>query len=555
MTQTAKVSDPLKPFESIGVCFSGGGYRATAFSLGVLDYLNRIAFDNKPLLENVIAISSVSGGTITAALFAASNARGDSFETFYTTLYSFLKEDKLVDEATAKFMDNEFWQSTTRSRSIINGFALTYYEKLVRGSFDALNPENLKGHLKYVCFNATEFSYGLTFRFQNVNKFGNYQLSCDELQAVVGDIRIADAIASSSCFPVGFDPMIFPNDYLENHTSQEYLNLVKHTNFTKGVGVMDGGIVDNQGIGSMVNFDKSSQDGFPLDLLIVNDVDGFVMPTWEPYQGSGTKSGEESFSAYVAGWLGHLQMKPFYWLGLLVGVLGLISASVLNVHFEKTWPLLYIISSVMIGGFGLLTVLGLYGDSLVKKAKGEVQEKIQAIMPHALLNDVEQFAQLSLNQVKKMVINRWTSAMLMINEIFLRQIRRLNFDLLYKSSKFTNRRITSTVYQLNGKQNSLTDAKQEEKADYIKISDRIRESALIASQMPTTLWWDAEDLKVQRQDNLIACGQFTTCYNLIKYIQNLPEMYHSDNVNSLEKALLEDWKRFEENPLVLISKG
>ena len=187
MSYSSDVAESFKPFKSIGVCFSGGGYRATAFSLGVLDYLNRIEFEGKPLLDNVIALSSVSGGTITAGLFAASNSKGDSFDTFYSKLYSFLKEDKLVDEATTRFMDDEYWKTTTRSRSVINGFALTYHEKLVAESFKDLKPEKIKGHLKYVCFNATEFSYGLTFRFQNVNKFGNYELKGDQLQAVLED--------------------------------------------------------------------------------------------------------------------------------------------------------------------------------------------------------------------------------------------------------------------------------------------------------------------------------------------------------------------------------
>lgn len=554
MSQSADISVLLKPFKSIGVCFSGGGYRATAFSLGVLDYLNRIEFEGKPLLENVIAISSVSGGTITAGLFAASNAKGETFATFYSKLYSFLKEDKLVDEATAKFMDNEFWNTTTRSRSVINGFALTYHEKLVEESFESLKPENIKGHLKYVCFNATEFSYGLTFRFQNVNKFGNYELKCDQLQAVLNEMRIADAIASSSCFPVGFAPMIFPNDYIENHESQDYIDLITVPKFAKGVGIMDGGIVDNQGIGSMVNFDKSSRDGFPLDLLIVNDVDGFVMPTWTPYDGSDSREGKESFSSFVAGWLGYFQLKPIYWIGLLIGIFGLIFSSVLDVFFDKTWVFLYGISSGMIGVFSLLTVLGLLGDYLVKKAKKEVQGMIKYVLPHALLDDVERFANLEVNQVKKMIINRWTSALLMINEIFLRQIRRLNFDLLYTSSRFKNRRITSTVYQLNGKQNTISDEEQKEKADDVTITRRIKESALIASRMPTTLWWDSEDLKVHRQDNLIACGQFTTCYNLIKYIQKLPEEYQTEHVKSLHKALLEDWKQFISDPLIFVGK-
>lgn len=555
MTQSTETSSTLKPFEDIGICFSGGGYRATAFSLGVLDYLNRVAFGDKPLLENVIAISSVSGGTITAAFFAASNARGDSFETFYSKLYSFLKEDKLVDEATAKFMDNEFWKTTSRSRSIINGFALTYYEKLVGNNFDALTAENQKGHLKYVCFNSTEFTYGLAFRFQNVNWFGNYKLYCKELQAVLGDIRIADAIASSSCFPGGFDPMIFPNDYIENHASRGYVDLVSQPNFTNGIGVMDGGIVDNQGIGSMVNFDKSSNPGFPLGLMLVNDVDGYVMPPWVPADGSSNAKSKESLSDYVTGWLEYFQMKPIYWIGLLVGVLSLISASVLNVFFDKPWPFLYVVSSILIGGFSLLTGFGLLGDFFVKKLNEKVANEFRANIPHDLIDDVEKFAHLDLSLVKKMIKNRWTSAWLMINEIFLRQIRRLNFDLLYTSPHFNNRRITSMVYQLNGKQNTLDDDKQKVKAEDITISKQINESALIASLMPTTLWWDAEDIKVRRQDNLIACGQFTTCYNLIKYIQNLPDEYQTVSVKNLEKTLLKDWENFNENPLIFVSAG
>lgn len=549
MINSDALSAPLQPFEKIGVCFSGGGYRATAFSLGVLAYLNRISLDNKPLLEKVIAVSSVSGGTITAATFAASQSRGDSFDTFYTKLYSFLKEDKLVDEATAKFMDNEIWKTTTRSRSIINGFALTYFERLVGESFDVLNPLNIKGHLKYVSFNATEFTFGLAFRFQNVNKFGNYQLNCKQLEEVKGDLRIADAIASSSCFPGGFDPMIFPNDYIEDHNSQAYLNLVKVDNFKNGVGIMDGGIVDNQGIGSMVNFDKSSQEGFPLDLLIVNDVDGFVMTPWVPYDSSGKHTKNESLASFIAGWLGNVQMKPIYWIGLLFGVIGTI------VFYKMNCPVASLLSAIVIGAFSILTALGLFGDKLVKKLKAKALDKFQAIVPHSLLTDIEKFAQLEVSLVEKMVKNRFSSAMLMINEIFLRQIRRMNFNLFYASPRFLNRRITSMVYQLNGQQNTLGDGKQKEKAEKIKISDLIQKSALIASKMPTTLWWDAKDLEVQRQENLIACGQFTTCYNLIKYIQDLPQEYHTERIKNLEKALLEDWSKFEQNPLVFVVEG
>ena len=33
-------ADCLQPFENIGLAFSGGGFRAASFGLGVLSYLN-----------------------------------------------------------------------------------------------------------------------------------------------------------------------------------------------------------------------------------------------------------------------------------------------------------------------------------------------------------------------------------------------------------------------------------------------------------------------------------------------------------------------------------
>ncbi|MEP0711890.1 patatin-like phospholipase family protein [Algoriphagus sp.] len=548
MINSDSISAPLKPFETIGLCFSGGGYRASAFSLGVLDYLQRVSFDERPLLDKVIALSSVSGGTITAATYAASQAKGDSFATFYRKLYTFLKEDKLVDEAVSKFMDEEVWRNTTRSRSIINGFALTYFERLVEESFRELDPDSMQGHLKYVAFNATEFSFGLAFRFQNANMFGNYPLNCQELEAVAPSIRIADAIASSSCFPGGFDPMIFPNDYFEDHQSETYLKLVKVDNFKNGIGIMDGGIVDNQGIGSMVNFDKSSKNGFPLDLLIINDVDGYKMKPWEKFTPSNSTGEAEPLDSLVNRYLAYLQLKPLYWVGLSLSGLSL------WYFFGLDWAMLTSMLSGLVGVFSVLTVLGLVGNVLVGKIKRKIKEEFVSNIPTPLQDDVEKFTQLQVSQVREMIQNRFTSAMKMINSVFLRQIRRINFDYFYTSPRFKNRRITSMVYQLNGLQNNVSNENQKKKANQVTVSDSIKAVALSASEMPTTLWWRENDIQENRQDKLIACGQFTTCYNLIKYIQDLPSEYNSLEVKNLEKLLLEDWSKFETNPLVFVGK-
>lgn len=93
--------------ESIGLCFSGGGYRAAAFSLGVLSYLDKIQYRRESLLKKVIIISSVSGGSVTAGTYAASSAKNQDFSEFYKKLYNFLKDDKLADKAFAIFTNEK----------------------------------------------------------------------------------------------------------------------------------------------------------------------------------------------------------------------------------------------------------------------------------------------------------------------------------------------------------------------------------------------------------------------------------------------------------------
>jgi NTE family protein len=53
------------PKPRIGICLSGGGFRAAFYALGVLRYLAEAE-----LLESVVAISAVSGGSIAAAALA-----------------------------------------------------------------------------------------------------------------------------------------------------------------------------------------------------------------------------------------------------------------------------------------------------------------------------------------------------------------------------------------------------------------------------------------------------------------------------------------------------
>lgn len=61
----------------LGLSLSGGGYRAAAFHLGTLRYLNRI-----DVLKDVDCLSTVSGGSIIGAAYCSNLNRFDSFEQF-----------------------------------------------------------------------------------------------------------------------------------------------------------------------------------------------------------------------------------------------------------------------------------------------------------------------------------------------------------------------------------------------------------------------------------------------------------------------------------------
>lgn len=71
----------------IGLALSGGGYRAAAYHIGTLRALNRLR-----ILEDIDVISSVSGGSITAAYYALNK---DDFNLFEKSFISKLKKGVL----------------------------------------------------------------------------------------------------------------------------------------------------------------------------------------------------------------------------------------------------------------------------------------------------------------------------------------------------------------------------------------------------------------------------------------------------------------------------
>ncbi|QRM90282.1 hypothetical protein FG167_13890 [Lacinutrix sp. WUR7] len=562
MPQKTKIQPEFIPFENIGLCFSGGGYRATFFALGILSYLDHVSYKSKSLLQSVKALSTVSGGTLTGVAFAKAVQDPDyNFKDFFKNFYATFtpENDVLLKTAISKLENDSVWKANPyKNRSLINAFALTYQEiPIFEGSFQHFKEDKIK-HLEQVCFNATDFSFGLTYRFQNKGYFGNnplYKNNQKQINALRNEVMLGDVIASSSCFPVGFEPLVFPDDYFDNHNSPAYKNLKGLDNFIDGVGIMDGGIADNQGIGSMMLInERMERTKKGLDLIIVNDVGSYKMKPWQQDTTKIEKS--STVKRVINKILQYFTIKPLYWITFIVGLLILILNN-MSVFGSQDYTGLYILGGAIFGIGLLLTAFGLVASVIKSSVTSRLKTLFKKNVPEPLLEDIVTFKKLDISLIQVMLSDRLTSAMTMINDVFLKQMRRINYDLFYSKSELNNKRITATVYKLNGKISPYSNSSGYNKDIKPMPSKSLESVCLTASETPTTLWWDKTDVAKNRMETLVACGQFTVCYELMDYILKLkadPENTITDftEIDKLYAALQTDWKAFNKHPLWLV---
>ncbi|WP_055444843.1 patatin-like phospholipase family protein [Lacinutrix himadriensis] len=563
MPEQIKIKSEFIPFENIGLCFSGGGYRATFFALGILSYLDQVSYKNKSLLQSVKALSTVSGGTLTGVGFAKAVQDPDyNFKDFFKNFYATFtpENDVLLKTAISKLENDSVWKANPyKNRSLINAFALTYQEMpIFEGSFQHFKDDKIK-QLEQVCFNATDFSFGLTYRFQNKGYFGNnplYKNNQKEINALRNEVMLGDVIASSSCFPVGFEPLVFPDDYFDNHNSPAYKNLKGLDNFIDGVGIMDGGIADNQGIGSMMLInERMERTTKGLDLIIVNDVGSYKMKPWQQDTSKIEKS--STVKRVINKILQYFTIKPLYWITFIVGLLILLLNN-MRVFGNQEYTGLYILGGAIFGIGLLLTAFGLVASVIKFSVTSRLKALFKKNVPEPLLEDIVTFKKLDISLIQVMLSDRLTSAMTMINDVFLKQMRRINYDLFYSKNELKNKRITATVYKLNGKISPYSNSSGYNKEIKPTPSKSLESVCLTASETPTTLWWDKTDIAKNRMETLVACGQFTVCYELMDYILKLKAdpgtITDFTQIDKLYAALQTDWKAFNKQPLWLVEE-
>ncbi len=208
----ASTSEPGYAFSSLSaeenqvtviLAFSGGGTRAATFSYGVLKELNNteITVDGeaRTLLSEVDVISSVSGGSFTAAYYGLYQ---DKIFTDYED--DFLKRD-VKDDLISSFLSPTKWFSGWGRTDTANYY---YQEQLfgeaTLGDIDAENAP-------YVIINASDITTGVRFSF--IQEYFNF------LCSDVKDFPVSRAVAASAAVPILFEPVV-----LENYEGCEQTN-------------------------------------------------------------------------------------------------------------------------------------------------------------------------------------------------------------------------------------------------------------------------------------------------------------------------------------------
>ena len=523
-------------FKPVGITLSGGGSRAAAFHLGVLSYLDRTG-----LLPRVQMLSTVSGGTFTGAKYALSLAEKTEFQTFFAQYYHDLQTIELVELAFDGLRKGELSPPSGRQDLII-ACAQVYADTFLRNKagdpalFETIL--NTDTHLKEIIFNTTEFRNGIDFRFQKSEnpkaRIGNGRMSIPRRAA--GSVRLADIVAASSCVTGGFEPIAFPDDFIwpGGKIPPEIREKFLKDGRPWPVALMDGGIYDNQGITSLML--ANGRDMENLGMVIISDV-AKESDDYLPFPNKKTRG-------IIT--LNHINI---FFLALMAGcALTVVSSGVTlwqqisDGTFRFFWDFFIYCIPMLLAGFTAGSIFSV---------RQFIKRNVFPHIPQVGKAAWEDLKHLKLRQVVDMMKMRMDSLLSLTSGVFMNRIRTLVYNMIYTNKKYEGKRVSNLIYHLK------SDKKFSKALGQIpgikKPSQALHQVADIAADMPTELWFDAD----YKQPCLVACGQATLCYNLMKYIVRIygsdPERY-TPQIHGLWDRTMTDWNKMVEDPYVLLQE-
>ncbi|MBK5256297.1 MAG: patatin-like phospholipase family protein, partial [Vicinamibacteria bacterium] len=223
----------------IGLCLSGGGFRATLFHLGAIQRLFELGIARSPDFETV---ASVSGGSLTCAQWAIAEAQAkgenrnlDFARDITRPILSLTGTDLRTGPLAKKLLLPWNW---LRGAYATNAMVARFETAFGKGTLNLL-PD----HPRFV-FCATDMAFGASFIFDR-DRVGSYLAG----YAPPEGFTLAQAVAASACFPPLFGPMRI------DRAAERFkggrapgVSADARRQILQDLRVTDGGVYDNMGL-------------------------------------------------------------------------------------------------------------------------------------------------------------------------------------------------------------------------------------------------------------------------------------------------------------------
>jgi NTE family protein len=195
-----KAAPKAFPHAGVLLSFSGGGTRAAAFADGVLHALAETRMGNGPdavpLASDVDVVSSVSGGSVTAAYFGVNGVDG----------LTDLENNFLYVDVQGELIGRAIRNPTVFFYPRINALEKYLEDKLFHEkTYKDIIDTNMRGRARrpYVILNAADMGAGSVFSFTQ----DQFDLICGDLSS----FHLANAVAASAAFPVLLSSLTIKN--------------------------------------------------------------------------------------------------------------------------------------------------------------------------------------------------------------------------------------------------------------------------------------------------------------------------------------------------------
>ena len=221
------------PTDGIGLCLSGGGYRAMLFHLGSLRRLNEVGW-----LPRLDRVSSVSGGSLTAGALGLAWGRL-SFAGDVATNFTELVVDPVRRLASHTVDVGAVVSGVLLPGSIADHAAAAYREHLL-GEATLQDLPDEDGGPRFI-FNATSVKSGALWRFSR-SQMADWRVG----SIIEPEVQLADAAAASAAFPPILSP--FTLDLNGAKWITEEGNDLTSDDFRSEAVLTDGGVYDNLGL-------------------------------------------------------------------------------------------------------------------------------------------------------------------------------------------------------------------------------------------------------------------------------------------------------------------